>query len=82
MKTPILLSLYQWRILTFLKQYVAEHRISPSIEEIAVGVGISSTSVVNFNLIKLEDFGLLRRTRGVARSIVLQSTQSQVAVMP
>ncbi len=78
----IQLSMYQWRIFTFVQGYFAKHSMSPSIEEIAVGVGSNSTSTVNHNLSKLEGVGLLKRTRGVARSIVLRSAQAQVGVLP
>lgn len=78
----IQLTMYQWRILTFVQGYFAKHSMSPSIEEIAVGVGSNSTSVVNYNLGKLEGVGLLKRRRGTGRSIVLQNTGVSVAVQP
>lgn len=81
MVKPVELTRYQWRILTFLQSYIGQHRISPSIDEIAVGVGISSTSVVNSNLNKLQDAGLIKRSQGIARSIVLQKPMAPVSVM-
>lgn len=82
MNKPIELTRYQWRILTFLQGYIAQHRMSPSIDEIAIGVGISSTSVVNFNLTKLQEAGLLKRSRGITRSIALCKPVAPVAVIP
>ena len=45
--------------------------IPPTLKEIARHTGISSTSVVSANLDALEAMGRIRRTPGIARSIVL-----------
>lgn len=78
----IQLSMYQWRVLTFVQGYFAKQGMSPSIKEIAIGIGSNSTSTVNHSLNKLVKVGLLKRTIGTARSIVLQSVQAQVGVLP
>ncbi len=82
MNKPILLTRYQWRILTFVQQHFAQHKMSPTIKEIADGSGISSTSVVDHNLCKLEGVGLIKRQPYICRTIVLQATQSLVGVIP
>ncbi len=43
----------------------------PSIREIGEKVGISSTSVVNYNLAKLEEYELIARDREVSRGLSL-----------
>lgn len=78
----IQLSAYQWRILTFVQSYFAQHCMSPSIREIAEGSGISSTSVVNYNLNDLVGLGLLTRQGGICRTIVLQGANATVGVRP
>lgn len=56
-------------ILVYIQLYCQEHGYAPSLREIADGCGISSTSVVNYNLLKLQREGLLvRGQRGVSRS--------------
>ena len=65
------LSERQRRILTFLERYTAEHSYPPSIREIGQAVGISSTSVVDYNLRALEREGLIRRDREVSRGLGL-----------
>ena len=43
---------------------------SPTIREIVEGCGISSTSVVNYNLLKLAEFGIIGlSSSGAARKI-------------
>ncbi len=61
----------QRRILKFIIDYTAEHDFPPSIREIGERVGITSTSVVNYNLTKLEDMELLSREREVSRGLSL-----------
>lgn len=55
----------------FLHDYIARHEFPPSIREIGDHVGIASTSVVNYNLNKLEEHGLIARWRQVSRAIKL-----------
>lgn len=61
----------QKRILDYISKYVDEHSYPPTIREIGNEVGISSTSVVNYHLNKLEDAGLLIREDRVSRGIRL-----------
>ena len=65
----------QRRILSFILDYTAEHDFPPSIREIGEKVGISSTSVVNYNLTKLEDMDLLSREREVSRGLSLNRSR-------
>ena len=61
----------QRRILAFLREFIAEKDYPPSIRDIQQGCGISSTSVVDYNLKRLEERGYLRRDREVSRAIEL-----------
>lgn len=62
----------QERILAFIRQYGAEHGYPPTIREIGRAVGISSTSVVKYNLERLEDKGKLERSEEISRGLRLK----------
>ncbi|MFN8639492.1 MAG: transcriptional repressor LexA [Dehalococcoidia bacterium] len=61
----------QQSILEFLRAFLDEHDYPPSIRDIQQGCDISSTSVVDYNLKRLEEKGLIRRDREVSRAIEL-----------
>src|SRR5207245_6576516 len=65
----------QKNILKYIEAYVDERRYPPSIREIGDRVGISSTSVVDYNLRVLERDGYIRRDREVSRGLELVSSQ-------
>lgn len=65
------LSERQRGILGFLAEYVEENGYPPSIREIGAAVGISSTSVVSYNLERLAERGYLSREREVSRGLKL-----------
>ena len=65
------LSAKQQAILAFLGSFIDEHDYPPSIRDIQQGCNISSTSVVDYNLKRLEEKGLIRRDREVSRAIEL-----------
>ena len=75
------LSERQKRILEFLGAYVAENSYPPSIREIGAAAGISSTSVVVYNLKRLEERGYISRDREVSRGLKLTS-MARAQVMP
>ncbi len=60
----------QKQILEFIDGFGREHGYAPSIRDIVKGCGISSTSVVDYNLRILEREGMLRRDAEVSRGIV------------
>jgi repressor LexA len=68
---PKPLSERQQSILGFLQEYIRLHRFSPTMREIAREVGISSTSVVKYNLDILERAGQIERDPEVSRGIRL-----------
>ena len=61
----------QRSILRFIRRFIEEHDYPPSIRQIQDGCRISSTSVVDYNLKKLEGEGYIRRDREVSRAIEL-----------
>ena len=63
------LSPKQEQILDFLRSFIEEKDYPPSIRDIQEGCAISSTSVVDYNLRKLEDKGFIRRDREISRGI-------------
>jgi repressor LexA len=67
------LSERQKNILKYIETYVDERGYPPSIREIGDRVGISSTSVVDYNLRVLERDGYIRRDREVSRGLELVS---------
>src|SRR5712691_8772950 len=65
----------QKNILKYIQSYVDERGYPPSIREIGDRVGISSTSVVDYNLRVLERDGYIRRDREVSRGLELVGSQ-------
>ena len=59
----------QQAILDFVAEYTTDHGYPPSIREIGQAVGISSTSVVDYNLRALERGGMILRDREVSRGL-------------
>ena len=77
------LSQKQKRILAFLRRFREERDYPPTIRDILRGCGISSTSVVDYNLKVLEREGYIRRDREVSRGIeLLGRGQSRVVPVP
>ncbi len=71
------LSERQKSILAYIQSYVAEHGRPPTIREIGSAVGITSTSVVNYNLTRLKEMGLLERDADVSRGLRLTGELAQ-----
>jgi repressor LexA len=65
------LSERQKRILEFLQEFIGERSFPPTIREIGEKVGITSTSVVKYNLDALEKKGFIERDRDISRGIRL-----------
>lgn len=66
-----MLSKRQHHILRFVHQHTLEHGFAPSIREISLETGITSTSVVNYNLERLITWGYLVKSRGKSRALGL-----------
>ena len=58
-------------IITFIGKFSREHGYPPTIRQIGEAVKISSTSVVNYNLNKLEKDGYITRDLKVSRGVRL-----------
>ena len=71
------LSVRQQAILEFIQRFTRERHYPPTIREIGQEVGISSTSVVNYNLNILEREGLIERDKEVSRGIKLIGAVAQ-----
>lgn len=67
------LSKRQRCMLDYIAQHYDSTGIAPSIREIGSACDISSTSVVEYNLQRLEEMGYIERNREVARGIVLKN---------
>ncbi|MBA7647664.1 LexA repressor [subsurface metagenome] len=65
------LSPKQQNIIDFVRRFLSDRRYPPTIRDIVIGCGISSTSVVDYNLDILEERGYIRRHREVSRGIEL-----------
>jgi repressor LexA len=65
------LSERQQKILNFIREFLQENRFPPTIREIGERVGITSTSVVKYNLDVLERKELIERDPDISRGIRL-----------
>ncbi len=68
----------QRRIMVFIREYLEAHNYPPTIREIGQAVGISSTSVVKYNLERLVEKGLIERSGEVSRGLKLKDGPSLV----
>ena len=66
------------RILEVLERYTDQNGYPPSIREICSRANISSTSVANYYLDRLEELGYIERDRQVARGVRLVKTLSEI----
>ena len=77
------LSERQKNILHYVSKYMGDYSRPPTIREIGEAVTISSTSVVNYNLTKLVEKGLLERQAEVSRGLRLtEKALKFLGVMP
>jgi len=70
----------QQRILQFIRRYLAEHGYPPSNREIGRAAGISSTSVVDYNLRSMERKGVLTCDAKISRGIRLSGRAASHAL--
>lgn len=72
----------QAKVFDFLKESIADG-ITPSVREICLATGLSSTSTVHSHLKSLEELGYITRTTGLNRSIriVGEEKASQVPIL-
>lgn len=67
----------QQAILKYIEDFSDTHSYPPTIREIQEGLGISSTSVVDYNLKVLEQRDEIRRNRNISRGIELANRPPQ-----
>src|SRR5579859_4968598 len=75
----------QARILDFIQGFHAKNQRPPTNREIGRGVGIRSTSHVNYHLRILEEKGRLERIRNTSRGLRLKSgfhTEGEMRMVP
>jgi repressor LexA len=72
----------QQAMIEFIEVFIGENGYPPTIREIGRELGISSTSVVNYNLNKLERAKLLERDSQVSRGLKLPSSGLNVIHVP
>jgi repressor LexA len=65
------------RILGFLQEFYLDNGIPPTVRDIQKACDISSTSVVDYNLDKLEQSGYINRLPDVARGIEILDQDGQ-----
>lgn len=73
------LSERQMNILRFVAEFVDEFKYPPTIREIGAACDISSTSVVKYNLNKLEGDNLIERAAEVSRGLSLNWANLETA---
>jgi repressor LexA len=78
MSDELKLSVRQKGMLHFIHDSLEDESRPPTIREIGGALKISSTSVVNYNLNRLRDKGLLERDRTVSRGLRLTDSALQV----
>jgi repressor LexA len=69
------LSPKQKRILNFTRKFLDSRGYPPTVRDIVTGCNISSTSVVAYNLARLESAGYIRRHADISRGIELLTNQ-------
>jgi len=72
----------QQAVLEFVERHIRENGYPPTLREIGGEVGISSTSVVNYNLNVLQKKGLLVRAQETSRGLRLVTPEAMPATAP
>lgn len=72
----------QLAVLKFIQQFLAERGCSPTLKEIARGVGSNAVSTIHKHVQHLVDKGLLDRSHGAGNNIVVVEESEPVAPPP
>ena len=75
-----MLSQRQSTIMTVIGDSVRDRGYPPTIRELCQATGISSTSVVSYNLKRLQELGYLRRNKDTSRGIQLTEPPARSAL--
>lgn len=68
---PVTLYRRQRQIIDFLAQYIQQQGFSPTLQEIAESIGVSSLATVHEHLEALERKGVIKKSEGAVRGIEL-----------
>lgn len=71
MNMPVTLYRRQKELLDFISQYIQKNRSSPTLQEIADALGLSSLATVHEHLVALEKKKIIKRYEGAVRGIEL-----------
>lgn len=71
--TPVTLYKRQREILSFISQFIQKNNTSPTLQEIAEAMDLSSLATVHEHLTALEKKGLIKRYNGTVRGIEVLS---------
>lgn len=82
MRKAEVLSGRQEKILAYIESFLQENGYPPAIRDIQNDLGISSTSVVAYNLRILQEKGKIERDEKVSRGITIPGWVPQIASMP
>lgn len=81
MKIPSHLTKRQRDVLRYIEDFIGRSGYSPTVAEIAQGIGIASRGVVYGYLKALADHGLITMIANKKRNIVLNSTEEGLSIM-
>lgn len=75
---PIVLYRRQRQIIDFLRQFVQQHGFSPTLQEIANAIGVTSLATIHEHLATLARKNIIRRYEGAVRGIDLMTEDLQL----
>ncbi len=61
-----------YRVLDFIRSYVAENGYAPTNRQIAEGIGLKAVSNANYHLMRLRSLGYITYETNKTRTIVLK----------
>ena len=65
------------RVYNYIRDYIEQHQISPSVRDICAGVGLKSTSSVHTYLKQLDSQGIIEYRPGLRRAIVIKQSSDE-----
>ena len=70
------------RVYNYIRKYIRENNISPSVRDICSGVGLKSTSSVHSYLKQLDQLGKIEYRPGIRRAIIIKNTEEVSVTTP
>jgi repressor LexA len=77
---PVILYRRQKQILDFIKQYVQKNGYSPTLQQIADAIGVSSLATVHEHINSMAKKGVIKKYEGSVRGIEIVSGSSMASV--